>query len=337
MTRLGIVVALVALVAFVACGNSERSSNRNVAADDGSASAPSPAAGSAPAPASASGPAPAPAPAPATATAPGSTASTVEDWFAAYRSAHATASPANAVETGKAMWELLSSDAQKFVLDQSKQAVLAASKPVMPDPQELAYKIVGETAAARAAMMKDAKLTEVTPSPTADLSGKKVQSSKVVITSGTTKLQLIVILQAGRWKLDPSPDMVVREDELFKAPSTGTDSPHGLPTVEALGAAWKKTVDTGNGWDALNIMSPGMRKQLTELVARMGGSGMADVARIMEKTLVDRRNRGLSVKSVSIESRTDTTAALKTTYSNDESDSFTAVRIDGLWWLELKI
>ena len=235
------------------------------------------------------------------------------------------------------MWSMLSHDAQKLILDQAKQAVLAASSPVMPDSQDIAYKIVGETAAARAALMKDAQLAEVSPQGVVTTNGHKVWRTKVVIASGVTKLHLELVSDKGRWKLEPTPDLTVREDELFKAPSTGADAPHGLPTIDALAAAWKKTVDSGNGWDALNIMSPSMRKQLLDMVARMGGSGMADVARIMEKTLVDRRNRGLSVKAVSIDNRTDAGGSIKTTYSNDESDTFTAVRLDGLWWLEVKI
>jgi len=69
----------------------------------------------------------------------------------------------------------------------------------------------------------------------------------------------------------------------------------------------------------------------------MGGDGMADVARIMEKTLVDRRNRGVTVTGTKIDSQTADRGQFTLTYSTGATDSFTAVHLDGVWWLEVTL
>jgi hypothetical protein len=158
------------------------------------------------------------------------------------------------------------------------------------------------------------------------------------ITLADTKTFDAVELEAerkgGRWRLAPSPGLIASDKEVFKAPA-GSDAPTGLASADAVAERWKAILETGTGWDAYNLMSPAMHKRLNELVASVGGSGGGDVAKIFEKTIVDRRNRGLHVKSATLEHRTADSASLVLVYSDGKSDTFTCVRANGSWWLEM--
>jgi hypothetical protein len=72
-------------------------------------------------------------------------------------------------------------------------------------------------------------------------------------------------------------------------------------------------------------------------VSSVGGSGAGDAARIFEKTLTDRRGRGVSITDTTIEDRTADSASFTVHYSVGKADKITAVRVDGAWWIEMPL
>ena len=304
-------------IAATACGNdSDRREARNVPADPAAPVAVHVDA------------APPPGPAPET--------GSPRAWFEDYRAAHADATPATAIDTGTKIWQMLADDAHQQLL--ALAATMAAKLPTIHvGAQELAYKMLGETAAVRAPMMRVAKITSDQTTPPRQVGGHTVPVHALRIEGNGQTLALDIINDGTGWKLAAGPSLTVDESDVFKAPSSGKDAPVGLPTLDAVVARWKEIVASGNGWDALNIMSPAMHAQLLQLIARMGGDGMPDVARIMEKTLVDRRNRGVTVTATKIDSQTADRGQFTFTYSTGTTDTFTAVRSGAAWWLEVKL
>gem|GEM_PF-2503839 len=302
------------LIAVVACGKSDDRVTRNVPAE--------------PDPVAVVVDAAAP-------TAPPEKPGSPRAWFADYRAAHDGATVDNAITTGKKIWPMLASDAQAVIVDQANASIAALSVKVNITPQDLAYKLLGETAATRATMMHDATVVGDDPQPARTIGGHELVTRMLHVKGGGTTLDLAIVGDGGGWKLAAGPGLVADENEVFHAPSSGSDAPTGVASLDAVAARWKQVIASGNGWDAINIMSPAIHQKLLQLVASMGGSGAADVARIFEKTIVDRRNRGITVESVTIEDRTADRGTITMKYSNGVSESFTGVRVNGVWWLEV--
>jgi hypothetical protein len=258
-------------------------------------------------------------------------------WFDDYRAAHEGATAANAIDTGKKLWPMLASDAAEMLRQQATTTLATLKATVAITAEDLGYKLLGETAATRAAAMHDAKIVGDDPRPERVVSGKSLVSRMLHVRGAGTTIDLPIVADGGSWKLAVGPSLVASDTEVFRAPATGSDAPVGLPTLDGLAARWKQVIATGNGWDALNIMSPAMRKRVLELVSQMGGTGMPDVARIFEKTIVDRRNRGITVESMTIEDRTDDRGSIVMKYSDGKSETFTGVRVAGVWWVEAKL
>ncbi len=255
-----------------------------------------------------------------------------------YRDAHAGAVTANAVETGKRLWPLLAPDAQKLV-DTAGAATLAAAGPTTAklSPIELRYKILGETAAVRAAFMKVATISEQKQLPDAERDGSRILTMRLTARDGATTLMYeLVRADDGPWLIAASPALLATDQDVFKTPA-GRESHEGAASIEDLVAKWKQINASGTGWDAYNLMSPEMRKNVLRLVARVGGSGAEDAARIWEKTLVDRRTRGISITDAKIEDATADRAAVQLSYSLGGSDRLTLVRVDGKWWIEMPL
>ena len=300
------------VIAVVACGKGDDKAARNVAAD------PDPVVAVV-----------------ADAAVPADKPGSPRAWFADYRAAHDGATVDNAIETGKKIWPMLASDAHSVILTQSRASIAALTAKVEISPQDLGYKLLGETAATRAAMMHDATVTGDDAQDSRTIDGHELVTRVLHVKGGGTALDLPIVAQGGGWKLASGPNLLATEAEVFHAPATGTDAPAGVASLDAVAARWKQVIATGNGWDAINIMSPAMHDKLIQLVASMGGSGAADVARIFEKTIVDRRNRGITVESVTIDGRTADRGTITMKYSNGVTESFTGVRVNGVWWLEV--
>ena len=258
-------------------------------------------------------------------------------WFEDYRAAHEGATAANAIETGKKLWPMLASDAAAMLRQQASATLATLSATVAITAEDLGYKLLGETAAARAAVIHDARILGDSPEADRMVNGKPLTARVLHVRGAGATIDLPIVAEGGSWKLAAGPGLVASDTEVFHAPATGSDAPVGLPTVDALAARWKQVIATGNGWDALNIMSPAMRKRMLELVSQMGGTGMPDVARIFEKTIVDRRNRGITVESIKIEDRTDDRGSIVMKYSDGKSETFTGVRVAGVWWVEANL
>jgi hypothetical protein len=263
-----------------------------------------------------------PVPAPAT-SAPGS----AEALWAAYQAAHVGATSGNVLETGRKIWPLLDGDAQKVILDVSKQTKAQLDANIKLSTQELAYRVLGEMAAARTQLIADGRLTAV--SPTGD-------GATLEIRSGKDSLKFEATNAHGEWRLAASESLVTSSSDVFHAPA-GSKAPNGRATLELLAEDWKAAIGNGTGWDAYNMLSPANRARLGQLIGQMGGSGAGDVAKVFEKTIVDRRNRGITITAATIEDRTADSAAIVLTYSNSEHDRFPAVHVDGQWWLEMRL
>jgi hypothetical protein len=140
----------------------------------------------------------------------------------------------------------------------------------------------------------------------------------------------------GPWRFAGSRDLLASDNEVFKTPA-GQETTVGTASIDALAARWKQVNASGTGWDAYNLMSPAMRTKIINLVSRVGGNGAGDAARIFEKTLTDRRGRGVSITSIAIDDRTADSANLTINYSVGRADKITAVRVDGAWWIEMPL
>lgn len=253
-----------------------------------------------------------------------------EELWEAYRAAHVGATVANAVETGRKLWPLLAGDARKMVGDAAAATIAAlGSTKINVSAEEIGYKVLGETAAARAVFVASAKLTWEAKAGSAG-------GGTMRLAGKGSPLALDAVREGDVWRLAAGPGLLAGEGEVFRMP-TGAEAVAGADSLDAISARWQDILAHGNGWDAYNVMSPAMRAKLLELVGNMGGSGAGDVARIFEKTVVDRRNNGITVTSATIEDRTDTRATIVLVYSNGKSDRFIAVRVDGKWWLEMQL
>jgi hypothetical protein len=247
-----------------------------------------------------------------------------------YRALHAGATVANAVETGKKIWPMLAADARTMVQTAAADSIAALGKmTIKVSAEDIGYKILGETAATRSAFMPTAKVTWRPKASTPATAG-------TLQLAGTSTVTLEVVREGSVWKLAAGPGLLADEHEIFRMP-TGAEAAKGTDTLDAVSKGWQDVLAHGNGWDAYNLMSPAMRKRLLEMTAAVGGQGPADVARIFEKTIVDRRNNGVTVRSAVIEDRTDTRASIVLTYSNGKSDRFVGIRVDGKWWIEMPL
>jgi hypothetical protein len=264
--------------------------------------------------------------------------SSADDLWTAYVAAHVGATPANALETGKKIWPMLDDDAQKLVADAVDQQLANLSMNVKLSAEELRYKMIGESAAARAETIAKTPPSEMTRDNDIKLPSGSVKGGvhwRLRAPDGT-KLEYVAESLDGKWHIAPSASLFVSDQEVFKAPA-GKQGPTGVASAEAASERWKQVLETGNGWDAYNVMSPVMRDKLHTLVAQVGGNGADDVAKIFEKTIVDRRNRGVHVTKTAISGKTATSASLAFTYSDGKTDNFNTVLADGVWWIEMPL
>lgn len=238
----------------------------------------------------------------------------------AYRAAHVGATPANAVDTGRKLLPLLSADARQFMHEVARTQLRELGSRITVDEDELVLKLLGETAAARASM-----ITAATP---------KIELAADRATITVAPDLVLQATRAGdRWVVARSPNLMASDTEVFRTPA-GKEQAAGAPTADALLMRWRSVLEGGSGWDAYNLLSPPMRSRLGALMGRMGGTGPTDVARVLEKTLVDRRNRGIHVASARVEGATADRAEVVVEFSNGRTDRFTAIVVDGVWWLE---
>jgi hypothetical protein len=254
---------------------------------------------------------------------------TPEELWQRYRAIHATATQANAIETGKQLWSMLTPDAQALV-DQAGKATLAAARStsVEMDLAELRFKLLGESAVARVEFMKTATISE--------LEAKTSAATLTAKGAGQTLTFELVRATGGPWLFTASPGLLATDTEVFRLPS-GQEETKGAPSVDASIQAWKRANATGTGWDAYNLLSPAMRSKILRLVSSVGGSGAADAARIFEKTLVDRRNRGVTITTTKITDQTADQATVEITYSSGKPETITLVKVDGVWWVEMPL
>jgi hypothetical protein len=261
---------------------------------------------------------------------------TPEDLWNAYRDAHVGATPGNAVATGRRLWPMLGSDAHDLVttgVHQQLQALGAAAAHISPD--ELAYKLLGEIAAARAPFITGGELRAVTPKPDSLINGRRIGSATIQIRKGAEPpVELELERVDGSWRFKPGPGLLPDESAVFKTPAGG-EGAQGSASLDAVVARWTQVLETGTGWDAYNVMSPAMRKRLLDMIAQVGGNGAGDVAKVFEKTIVDRRNNGIHVQATKIDDRSADRGTIAVTYSNGSTDTFAAVRADGAWWIEM--
>ncbi len=256
--------------------------------------------------------------------------------WTAYRDAHKGATSANAVETGKKLWAMLAPDAQQIVADSLATTVGSLGKTgAKLDATDAHYRVLGESAAARASMMAAAQIAELTASPDEVRGTDKISRSHLVVKDqGTTLVFELVKTNDGPWLFAASPGLIATDTDVFKRPA-GHEETTGAPTLDAVVAKWKQINATGTGWDAYNLMSPAMRRRILGMVASVGGNGAEDAARIFEKTLSDRRGRGMAITSTRITDQAADRASVEVNYSTGKSETATAVKVDGAWWIEL--
>ena len=264
----------------------------------------------------------------AAASASATAAATAQQLWARYQAAHAGATTANAIARGRVIWALLAPDARSMVSAVAQDMIgrLDARSPITA--QDLGYKLLGETAAARAADMASARLLAVTP--------EQADHAKLEIELGQDRLTFEAVHDASGWRFASTPSLVASYDTVFKAPAGGL-APRGSATLEELSARWQDVLAHGNGWDAYNMLSAANRARLDTLIGRMGGSGAADVVKVLEKTIADRREAGITVTKATLEDRTAASASIVLEYSNGRNDRFPAVLAGGTWWLEMPI
>jgi len=249
--------------------------------------------------------------------------------FAAYQAAHAGATTANPIDTGRRIWPLLSADARDMVTKMSTETIgKLGPTAIKVSPEDIGYKVLGETAAVRAQAM-----------PTATIVAARALTkdrTTLDIKLGGEHLELVAVREGASWRLAAGPGLVVSDTEVFRAPS-GREAPAGAATVDEAAAKFRDVLARGTGWDAYNMMSPANRERLLALMGQMGGTGAGDVAKVFEKTIADRRRAGITVVKAEVTDRTADAATVVLSYSNGASDRFHAVRVDGKWWLEMPI
>lgn len=255
-----------------------------------------------------------------------------------YRDAHAGATTANAIATGTTLWAMLSPEAQRVVEQAATTTIAAATRTTGQtfDLAEMRVKLLGESAASRVAFMKHAAIVERIPHPDETRGGTVTSSVTLIVKSGTEKLTFELTKSNGSWRFAPSPALVASEDAVFKTPA-GQESNVGSPTAEAAIARWKQVNAGGTGWDAYNALSPDMRRKILRMVASVGGNGAPDAARIFEKTLTDRRTRGMTITGTRVIDQAAEHARFEISYSNGKPEEATAVKVDGVWWIELAL
>ena len=195
--------------------------------------------------------------------------------------------------------------------------------------------MLGESAAARASMMANAQIAELTASPDEVRGSDKIARTRLVVKDQDTTLELELIkTNDGPWLFAASPGLIATDTDVFKRPA-GREQATGQPTLDAVVARWKQVNATGTGWDAYNLMSPSMRRRILGMVSSVGGNGAEDAARIFEKTLTDRRGRGVTITATKITDQTPDRANVEINYSTGKSETATAVKVEGAWWIEL--
>lgn len=260
--------------------------------------------------------------------APPASTGTAQQLWASYQAAHAGATTANAIAKGRVIWELLAPDARSMVSAVAQEMIGRLDAKIPITTQDLGYKLLGETAAARATDMASARLLAVTP--------EQADHTRLDVQLGKDKLTFEAVHDASGWRFASTPSLVAAYDAVFHAPAGGL-APKGSATLEELSARWQDVLAHGNGWDAYNMLSAANRARLDALIGQMGGSGAADVVKVLEKTIADRRAAGITVTRATLEDRTATSASVVLEYSNGRNDRFPAVLADGAWWLEMPI
>ena len=228
------------------------------------------------------------------------------------------ATPANAIETGRKILPLLDRGASDLVLTAAREQLAKLGATPISE-QDLVCKMLGESAAVRAKVIASA-------TPRFEQTGKH---ARIVISAAL----ILDAEQDGTWQLAPGPNLLASETDVFK-PAAGKEAPAGTATADALAGRWKTVLDSGTGWDAYNLLSPAMRSKLLGMMAQMGGSGAGDVAKVFEKTIADRRDRGIHVSKARVEGLTADHGEVVVESSDGSTDRFTCVKVDGAWWLE---
>lgn len=277
---------------------------------------------------------PAPKPQPPAATdaatadaAPTPTLETVDGLWDAYRTLHTAATQSSAETIGRAIDALLSEDARAIITQAADQSVGALPTTLSIKSSEVRYKLLGEGAVARAALITAGTIT---------VSETDASHALITMTSGGKTLVWNAVKEDAGWRFAPSPDLLVKEDDLFALPA-GASDPKGGASADAIAAAWVAALNGGSGWDAYNLIAPSGRAKLRAMIAQMGGAGDADVVRVLEKTIRDRRDRGIVARPATVKPCDGDRCPVTFPYSDGTSDDFEAVREDGLWWIVLPL
>lgn len=252
--------------------------------------------------------------------------STPQALWRAYQAAHAGASKATALEVGRTIDALLSREASAIIAEAA--ATMAAKLPASAGlkVEEIRYKLLGEGAASRAAQIARATVEF----------GPDGDTVAFTARDGATTLEFVAVRDGDQWRLGPSPSLLVAEDDLFALPA-GQVATVGAATPEAVAARWVDALNSGTGWDAYNLVAPSNRARLKAMIAEMGGSGDEDVVRVFDKTIRDRRDRGITALPATVPAGGDERRTIEFRYSDGTTDQFDAVREDGAWWIVMPL
>ncbi|HVK77431.1 MAG TPA: hypothetical protein VM734_29190 [Kofleriaceae bacterium] len=255
-----------------------------------------------------------------------------EALWEAFRAAHEGATTATVVETGQRLDALLTDAARQLLAGAAETSAQALAGSVKVSPAQVRFKLLGEGAVVRRDRIVRSTLTDLAPEP--ERPGAPRRWKLTVRDPDGGRLELVAAQVGDAWRLDVAPDLLVAEAELFRAPA-GEEAPEGVASADQVAARWRAVLDGGTGWDAWNLISAPNRARILQVVASVGGAGAGDAVRILEKTLVDRRNRGIRTTAAEVTPRGDDHADVEITYSDGKRDTFAAVRAGGAWWLEI--
>lgn len=231
----------------------------------------------------------------------------VQALWRAFREVHAGATDANAEETGRKLWPLLSGDVHAAVATRFGDLVRGFGSGKMGvDLEHLTYRVLGQIAAVHA---------------------NQVVGGDIEVTMRSRDDGTVTAEYDGHYAGDHIPSYEAREEDgqwrmvdasgLFSGPDLPRHDDLQHPTDrEALAVQWIAVLEHGHGRDAYDMLSGGTHSQMLS-AANQGGLNLYSVVAALDAALAARQARKVAITGHAVDG-----AELTLTYADGSTETF---------------
>lgn len=236
--------------------------------------------------------------------------------WAEIRSLHASATLENREATGRRFAALLTEEA------------LAAIGAAIPD-EASRYMALGRSAVERHDYLKDSEIEQVWMA-SADRAVVRVRGAY------QASFQYRMALERGRWKLLLSDSLPETVDEFLPVPRRRPGVPMRRPgSLEELAVALVEAYSSDDAWGLHDLVDSRTRAYLLDLHDKIGAPGTEEAVRTLQFLI---RNSEMTKGLPRLRAQTahsESRGEIQVEYFDGSAESFSAVREDGRWYVQL--